>query len=274
MPTNTNTRIWNQLQLLLPSRHHAILTNHTCQEEGPLAVLCRDLHYRPKGTIDTIDLVGASITVVYITLSQMRFLHRSGANDTPFLQLPEWPRYRLFHQYLKQMARATGNALPGNQDMKTAYRDFRTQRPYPVPATAPYKPIGSKHEPVLSVTGQVAPLNLLLAPNKSKPTETTVIRHGAKWRIPKHHMTTQDLPAVSHDSQRMQRTCWACGLNAPTTPWHVLHLIAHHHTRPRAHLSPQAYAWVARWFHHADTNLPVAWNPDHKRQWLFITTPT
>ena len=38
MPTTMNTRLWNHLQLLLPSRHHAILTNHTCPEEGPLAV--------------------------------------------------------------------------------------------------------------------------------------------------------------------------------------------------------------------------------------------
>ena len=31
MPTKTNTRVWNRLQLLLPSPHHAILSNHTCQ---------------------------------------------------------------------------------------------------------------------------------------------------------------------------------------------------------------------------------------------------
>ena len=73
---------------LLPSPHHAILTNHTCPEEGPLAVRCGDLHHHPKGTINTIDLVGASITVVYVILSQMRVLHHSGAYHTPFLQLP------------------------------------------------------------------------------------------------------------------------------------------------------------------------------------------
>ena len=54
MPTNMNTRLWNHLQLLLPSPHHAILTNHTCPEKGPLAVLCGDLHHHPKGTIHTI----------------------------------------------------------------------------------------------------------------------------------------------------------------------------------------------------------------------------
>ena len=32
-------------------------------------------------------------------------------------------------------------------------------------------------------------------------------------------------------------------------PWLVLHLIARHHTHPTTHLPPQAYAWVAPWFH-------------------------
>ena len=106
MPTNMNTRLWNHLQLLLPSPHHAILTNHMCPEEGPLAVLCGDLHQHPKRTINTIDLLRASMTVVYVTLSRMRVLHHSEAHHTPFLELREWPQYRLFHQYLMQTARA------------------------------------------------------------------------------------------------------------------------------------------------------------------------
>ena len=61
---------------------------------------------------------------------------------------------------------------------------------------------------------------------------------------------------------------------APTTPWPVLHLIARHHTHPTTHLPPQAYAWVAPWFHRTDTNPTVAWNPDHAPKWLFTTTPT
>ena len=191
------------------SPHHAILTNHTCPEKGPLAVLCGDLHHHPKGTIYTIDLVGASITVVYVTLAQMRVLHHSGAHHTPFLQLPEWPQYRLFHQYLTQTARTAGHTLPGTTDMRTAYREITKQHPRPIPETPPYAPTGSKHEPVPPVTGPVPPLTLLLAPNEAKPTQTTVIHHGAKWRIPKHHMTARDLPKVPEDSQSMPRTCWA-----------------------------------------------------------------
>ena len=134
MPTDINTRLWNHLQLLLPSPHHAILTNHTCPEEGPLAVLYGDLHHRPKGTIHTIDLVGASITVVYVTLPEMRVLHHSGAHLTPFLQLHEWPQYRLFHQYLTQTGRAAGHTLPGSKDMRAAYGDFKKQHPRHIPA--------------------------------------------------------------------------------------------------------------------------------------------
>ena len=226
MPTNMNTCLWNHLQLLLPSPHHTIFTNHTCPEEGPLAVLCRDLHDQPKGTINTKDLVGASVTVVYVTLPQMRVLHHSRAHHTPFLQLPKWPQFRLFHQYLTQTARATSHTLPVSKDMHAAYRDFKKQRPRLISATPPYAPTSSKHEPVPPVTGAVPPLTLLLAPNEAKPTQTTVIHQGAKWHILKHHMTARDLPKVAHDSQSMPRTCWACYPEAPTMSWPVLHLIA------------------------------------------------
>ena len=128
MPANP-TRIWNRLQLLLPSPHYAILTKRTCQEEGPLAVLYGDLHHHLKGTVDTINLGSALITSVYITPSQMRVLYHSGAHHTPYLQLCTWPQCRLFHQYLTQTARATGNRLPDNKDMKTACRDPRAQHP-------------------------------------------------------------------------------------------------------------------------------------------------
>ena len=39
--------------------------------------------------------------------------------------------------------------------MKTSYRDFRTQQPYPVQATPPYTAIGLKHEPIPPVTQPV-----------------------------------------------------------------------------------------------------------------------
>ena len=165
-----------------PSPHHAILTNHTCPEKGPLAVLCGDLHHHPKGTIHTIDLVGASITVVYVTLAQMRVLHHSGAHHTPFLQLPEWPQYRLFHHYLTQTARTAGHTLPGSKDMRKAYREFTRQHPQPIPETPPYAPTGSKHEPVPS-NGPSPTTNPTtgprMKPNPRRPPSSTTGQNGA-----------------------------------------------------------------------------------------------
>ena len=256
-----------------PHGKASILTNHTCPEEGPLAVLCGDPHHHPKGTINTIDLVRASVTVVYVTLPQMRVLHHSGAHHTPFLQLPEWPQYSLFHQYVTQTVRAAGHTVPRSKDMQAAYRDFNKQHLSHPSDTAlrthrletQTRPPGDRPSPTANPT---------TGSNEAKPTQTTVIHHGAKWRIPKHHMTARDLPKVPLDSQSMPRTCWACYPEAPTTPWPVLHLIARHHTHPTTHLPPQAYAWVAPWFHRDDANPTVAWNPDHTPQWLFTTTPT
>ena len=137
MPTNTYIRIRNDLQLLLPSPHHAMLPNNTCQEEGPLAVLSGDLHHHSKGTIDTMHLVGASSTVVEVSLPQMRVLHRSRAHHNPFLQLSAWLQYRLFHRYLTQMARTTGDHLPDNKDMRRPTESsehsthIRAQQRYP-----------------------------------------------------------------------------------------------------------------------------------------------
>ena len=87
-------------------------------------------------------------------------------------------------------------------------------------------------------------------------------------------MTARDLLKVPDDAQSMPRTCWACDPEAPCTPWPILHLIALHYTHPRTTIPPQAYAWVAPWFHRNEANPTVAWNPDHTPQWLFTTTPT
>ena len=118
MPTGTGTSILNHLQLGLPAHRRAIFTKQNCEETGPLAVLCGDVQRHQKGTIDTINLVRASVTIVYVTLSETRVLHHIGARLAPFLQLPAWPRYRLFHQYLT--ARDTGTNLPDKKDKQAA----------------------------------------------------------------------------------------------------------------------------------------------------------
>ena len=119
-------------------------------------------------------------TVVYVPLPQMRVLHHSGAHQTPFLQPPEWPQYRPFHQYLTQTAQAAGHTPSGSKDIRVAYGDSKKQHPRPIAATPPYAPTGSGNEPVPSLAGPVPPLTLLLAPNETKCTQTTVIHHGAK----------------------------------------------------------------------------------------------
>ena len=270
-----NTRLWNHLQLLLPSPHHAILTNHTCPEKGPLAVLCGDLHHHPKGTIphhrpcrglhhrsntSPSPKCGSCTTAGHTTPPFYSFPngHNTASSTTTSHRRHE--QRDTLYRAAKTCAKPTENSQDNTRD--------------PSQRTPPYAPTGSKHEPVPPVTGPVPPLTLLLAPNEAKPTQTTVIHHGAKWRIPKHHMTARDLPKVPQDSQSMPRTCWACDPEAPTAPWPVLHLIARHHTHPTTHLPPQAYAWIAPWFHRTDTNPTVAWNPDHAPKWLFTTTPT
>ena len=99
----------------------------------------------------------------------------------PFLQLPEWPQYRLFHQYLTRTARAVGHTLAGSTDMRAAYRDFKKQHLRPIPVTPPYAPTGSKHETVPPVTGPVPPLMLLLAPkpNPRRPPSSTTGQNDA-----------------------------------------------------------------------------------------------
>ena len=158
--------------------------------------------------------------------------------------------------------------------METAYGESRAQQPHRIPAAVPYTPIGWRQECISPVTGKVPPLTLLLASNEAKSTQTTIIHHGAKWRISKHHMTPQDLPTVPKDYKQMLRTCWACDPNPAITLWPVLHLIARRHTRPTTHLPARAYARVAPWFRPTDTKSTVAVDLEHKPQGLFTTTPT
>ena len=53
VPTSVGTGIWAQLQLLLPHHTHAILTNHHCDQQGPLVATHTDIHRHPAGEVDT-----------------------------------------------------------------------------------------------------------------------------------------------------------------------------------------------------------------------------
>ena len=54
VPTSAGTGIWTQLQLLVPHHTHAILTNHHCDQQGPLVATYTDIHRHPAGTLDNL----------------------------------------------------------------------------------------------------------------------------------------------------------------------------------------------------------------------------
>ena len=62
--TFVGTSIWAQPQLSLPHHRHAILTNYHCDQQGPLVATHTVVHRHPAGEVDTLRLVGATITIV------------------------------------------------------------------------------------------------------------------------------------------------------------------------------------------------------------------
>ena len=89
VPTSVGNGIWAQLQILLPHHTHAILTNHHCDQHGPLVATHTDIHRHPAGEVDTLRLVGATITIAYITPTQMRIMAQCEAHHAPFLSDPQ-----------------------------------------------------------------------------------------------------------------------------------------------------------------------------------------
>ena len=131
--TSVGTGIWAHLQLSLPHHTHAILTNHHCDQQGPLVATYTDIHRHPAGVVDTLHLVGATITIVYITLTQMWIMAQCDAHHAPFLSDPQWPAHRVFQAYLRASATRAGRDMPGPKDIDTAYKAFQRQHPRPRP---------------------------------------------------------------------------------------------------------------------------------------------
>ena len=86
--TSVGTGIWVQLQLLIPHHTHPVLMNHHCDQQGPLVLKHTDVHRHPAGEVDTLHLLGATITIVYITRTRMRVMAQCGAYHAPFLSDP------------------------------------------------------------------------------------------------------------------------------------------------------------------------------------------
>ena len=133
VPNSVNTSIWAQLQLLLLHHTHAILTNHHCDQQGPLVATHTNVQRHPAGEVDTLRLVGASITIVYITPTQMRVTAQWGSHHAPFLSDPQRPAGRIFQAYLRTCATKAGRTMPGPEDIDTAYKTFQYQHPRPRP---------------------------------------------------------------------------------------------------------------------------------------------
>ena len=116
------TGMSTQLQLLLPHHTHAILTNHHCNQQGPLVATYTNMHRRPAGKLDTLRLVEATITIVYINRTQMKVTAPCGA---PLLSDPQWPAHQIFQAYLRTCTRKAGRTMPGPKDINAAYKAFQ-----------------------------------------------------------------------------------------------------------------------------------------------------
>ena len=266
--TSVGTGIWAQLQLLLPHNTHTILTNHHCNQQGPLVATHTDPHRRPAGEDDTLRLVGATITIVYITPTQMKIMAQCDADHAPFLSDAQWPARRVFQAYLRACATKAGRDMPGPKDIDTAYKAFQRQHPRPRPSEHETPNDGSttQKEPTPSAEGWTPPTILLLAPNGHKHATRTVQRHHAPWSIPKHNAPETNVPPVRHSDQGIPCTCWHCGPAALDTPWPLLHLISTHYHTPTAAATAHQQAWLSPWFH----TVP----PDHPAHVAWIRTPT
>ena len=73
--------------------------------------------------------MGASITIVYITPTQMKIMAQCDAHHAPFLFDPQWPARRVFQAYLRACATKAGREMPGPKDIDMAYKAFRRQHP-------------------------------------------------------------------------------------------------------------------------------------------------
>ena len=268
VPTSVGTGIWAQLQLRLPHHTHNILTNHHCDQQGPLVATHTDIDRHPAGKVDTLRLVGATITIVYITPTQMKIMAQCDAHHAAFLSDPQWPAHRVFQVYLRACATKADREMPGPKDINTAYKGFQRQQPRPRPTEheTPNNGNTTQEERSPSAESWTPPTILLLAPNGHKHATRTVQRHHAPWSILKHNAPETDVPPVRHSDQGIPRTCWHCGPAALDTLWPLLHLISTHYHNPNAAATANQQAWLSAWFH----TVP----PDHPAHVVWTRTPT
>ena len=273
VPNSVGTSIWDQLQLLLPHHTHAILMNNHCDQRGPLVFTHTDIHRHPAAEVYTLHLVGATITIVYITQTRMRIMAQCDAHHKPFLSDPQWPARRVFQAYLRACATKEGREMPEPKDIDIAYKAFQRQHPRPRSSEHETFNEGSttQEEPTPSAEGWTPPTSLLLAPNNNKHATRTVQRQQAPWSIPKHNALETDVPQVRHSDQGIPRTCWHCGPADLDTPWPLVHRISTHSHTPTAAATADQQAWPSPWFHTVPSDEPahVAWTRTPTATWTF-----
>ena len=147
--TSVGTGIWAQLQLLLPHHTHTILTNHHCDQQGPLVATHTDIHRRPAGEVDTLRLVGATITIVYITPTQMKIMAKCDTHHAPFLSDPQWPARHVFQAYLRACATKAGRDVRGPRTS--------TRRTQPSSASTPGPARASRRPPTTAARRRGSP---------------------------------------------------------------------------------------------------------------------
>ena len=105
--------------------------------------------------MDTLRLVGAIITIVYITPTRMRVMEECGAHHALFLSDPQWPARRILEAYLRTCAKKAGQTMSGPKDIDAACKAFQHQHPPPRPNEheAPKKADTKREEPILSGEG-------------------------------------------------------------------------------------------------------------------------
>ena len=232
-----------------------------------------DIHRHPAGKVDTLRLVRATITIVYINPTQMKIMAQCTAHHAPFLSDLQLPARRVFQAYLRACATGAWRKMPGPKDIDTAYKAIQHQHPRPRPSKheTPNNGSTTQKEPTPSAEGWIPPTILLLAPNGHKHATRTVQRHHARWSIPQHNARETDVQPVRHSDQGIPRTCWHCGLAALDTSWLLLQLISTHYHTPTAAATANQQAWHFPWFHTVPPDQPahVAWTQTPTATWTF-----
>ena len=81
-----------------------------------------DNHRHPAGKVATLRLLRATITIVYITATQMNVMAQCGGHHALFHADPQWPTQLAFQAYVPTCATKAGRPMPEPKDIDQAYK--------------------------------------------------------------------------------------------------------------------------------------------------------